>query len=56
MKHFYLYADKYHVSDDELMDIRISCWQSNSINNEEAEIKGYPCVCPNNKKNTCIMS
>ncbi len=56
IKNYYLYADKYHYSDDELMDIRISCWQSNSINNEEVEIKGYPCVCPNNKKKTCIIS
>ncbi len=56
MKDYYLYADKYHCSDDELMDIKISWWQTNNINNDDVVVQGYPCVCPNNKKNTCIMS
>jgi hypothetical protein len=56
IKEYSLYADKYHRNDDELMDIRISWWQSNSIHNDKVIIKGYPCMCPNNKKNTCIIS
>ncbi len=52
-----LYADKYHHDDDELMDIRISWWQSLTLNEiDDVIIKGYPCLYAGNRKSQCIIS
>jgi hypothetical protein len=52
-----LYADKYHCDDDEIMDIRISWWQLNSLNDfDDLITKGFPCLYPGNRKSQCIIS
>jgi len=52
----HLYADKYHIYDDELMDIRISWWESNNLNKFDETIhKNYPCVYHGNQKMQCCI-
>jgi hypothetical protein len=53
---YYLYADKYHADDDELMDIRIGWWQSNKLDVDDFIKKGFPCVYPGNHKSQCCIS
>ncbi len=51
-----LYADKYHHDDDELMDIRISWWQSIKLNDiDDVVIKGFPCLYHGNHKSQCSI-
>ncbi len=51
-----LYADEYHDNDDELMDIRISWWQSNSLNDfDDVIFKGFPCIYNGNHKSQCCI-
>jgi len=52
-----LYADMYHIDDDEIMDIRISWWQSIKLNNIDDLInKGFPCLHQGNHKSQCCIS
>jgi hypothetical protein len=52
-----LYADKYHRDDDEIMDIRISWWQSISLNDiDDLITKGFPCIYHGNRKSQCVIS
>jgi hypothetical protein len=55
---YYLYADEFHVDDDELMDIRISWWQSFKLNDIDDSITtGFPCLYSGNRKNqSCCIS
>jgi hypothetical protein len=50
-----LYADKYHADDDEIMDIRIGWWQSNTFDVDDLIIKGFPCVYNGNHKSQCCI-
>ncbi len=53
----YLYADKFHSDDDELMDINIKWWESNLFdeNKDDYIIKGFPCLYHGNRKNNCCI-
>ncbi len=52
-----LYADKYHCDDDELMDIRISWWQTIKLNDiDDVIIRNFPCIYPGNRKSQCYIS
>ena len=51
----YLYADKYHADDDEIMDVRISWWQLNNVDADDLIIKGFPCVYQGNHKSQCCI-
>ncbi len=52
-----LYADNYHHDDDELMDIRISWWQLNTLNDfDDLIVKNYPRLYYENSMTKCCIS
>ena len=54
---YHLYANEFHEDDDEIMDIRISWWQSISLNDIDDVIgKGFPCLYSGNRKSQCVIS